>query len=57
MSQSQLATVGRRIRQLRQEQGRSLREKARAIGISPASLSAIENGRAAPLTWPPDDPP
>jgi transcriptional regulator with XRE-family HTH domain len=37
--------VGQRIRRLRIERGRTLREQARDIGISASSLSDIENGR------------
>lgn len=37
--------VGQRIRRLRIQSGRSLREQAREIGISASSLSDIENNR------------
>lgn len=39
------AIVGRRIRRLREQHGRTLREQAREIGISASSLSDIENSR------------
>jgi transcriptional regulator with XRE-family HTH domain len=39
------ALVGQRIRRLRVEAGMGLREQARAIGMSPSSLSALENNR------------
>jgi transcriptional regulator with XRE-family HTH domain len=37
--------VGQRIRRLRMQAGRGLREQAREIGISASSLSDIENNR------------
>ena len=37
--------VGDRLKRLRLRSGVSLREQARALGISPSSLSAVENGR------------
>ena len=37
------ATVGRRIRRLRIQSGLGLREQARALGVSPSSLSDLEN--------------
>jgi transcriptional regulator with XRE-family HTH domain len=39
------SVVGQRIRRLRLQTGRSLREQAREIGISASSLSDIENNR------------
>jgi transcriptional regulator with XRE-family HTH domain len=39
------AIVGRRIKRLRVQSGQGLREQARAIGISPSSLSDLENQR------------
>jgi transcriptional regulator with XRE-family HTH domain len=39
------AIVGQRIRRLRVQHGRTLREQARDIGISASSLSDIENSR------------
>jgi transcriptional regulator with XRE-family HTH domain len=43
MDEQLAATVGRRIRRLREESGLGLREQAREIGISPSALSALEN--------------
>jgi transcriptional regulator with XRE-family HTH domain len=40
--------LGRNLVTLREEQGISLREVSRAAGMSPASLSAIENGHSSP---------
>ena len=37
--------VGERVRRLRRDSGRGLRELAREIGISASSLSALENNR------------
>ncbi len=37
--------VGDRLKRLRIRSGASLREQARTLGISPSSLSAVENGR------------
>lgn len=37
--------VGKRLKGLRLRSGVSLREQARMLGISPSSLSAVENGR------------
>jgi transcriptional regulator with XRE-family HTH domain len=37
--------VGRRIRRLRIQAGLGLREQARAIGMAPSSLSALENSK------------
>jgi transcriptional regulator with XRE-family HTH domain len=37
--------VGRRIRRLRMQAGLGLREQARAIGMAPSSLSALENSK------------
>lgn len=39
------AVLGERVRRLRLQAGRGLREQARAIGISASSLSALENDR------------
>lgn len=39
--------VGRRIRLLREQRGVSLREMARRLDVSPATVSALENGRTA----------
>jgi transcriptional regulator with XRE-family HTH domain len=37
--------VGERVRRLRQAAGKSLRAQARELGVSPSSLSMLENGR------------
>jgi transcriptional regulator with XRE-family HTH domain len=39
------ATAGQRIRRMREQRRKSLREQARELGIAPSSLSAIENSR------------
>ncbi|MFG1817669.1 TetR family transcriptional regulator [Kribbella sp. NPDC049174] len=39
------ATIGRRVRQLRMARGVSLRRLAADLEVSPATLSAVENGR------------
>jgi len=41
-------TVGRRVRHVRQEAGRTLGDVAAAIGISTSALSLIENGKREP---------
>lgn len=43
MDDSVRENLGRRLRHLREESGRGLREQAREIGISASSLSALEN--------------
>jgi transcriptional regulator with XRE-family HTH domain len=40
-----VALVGQRVRRLRKEAGVGLREQARALGMSPSSLSELENAR------------
>ena len=40
-----VALVGNRVRRLRIEAGVSLREQARVLGMSPSSLSELENAR------------
>ena len=45
---AQPGNISTRLRQLRAERGESLREVARAAELSPASLSAIENGGSSP---------
>jgi AcrR family transcriptional regulator/transcriptional regulator with XRE-family HTH domain len=42
-------TVGRAVRSAREARGRTLRSTAAELGVSPATLSAVENGRT-PLT-------
>ena len=41
-------TIGRRVRHVRQEAGRTLGDVADAIGISPSALSLIETGKREP---------
>jgi quercetin dioxygenase-like cupin family protein/DNA-binding XRE family transcriptional regulator len=43
MDDSLRENLGQRLRHLREESGRGLREQAREIGISASSLSALEN--------------
>jgi transcriptional regulator with XRE-family HTH domain len=45
MDDTLAAALGQRLRRLRQQSGRGLREQARDIGISASSLSALENSR------------
>jgi transcriptional regulator with XRE-family HTH domain len=45
MEERLAATAGQRIRLLREQSGKSLREQARELGIAPSSLSAVENSR------------
>jgi transcriptional regulator with XRE-family HTH domain len=40
--------VGRRLRARREEQGLSLRELARRLGMSPSAISQIETGKSRP---------
>lgn len=42
------AQVGRRLRKAREQQGLSLREIARRLGISASALSQIETGKSRP---------
>ncbi|MBX6169035.1 MAG: helix-turn-helix transcriptional regulator, partial [Thermobispora bispora] len=37
--------IGRAIRRARRDRGISLRELARLVGVSPGTISAIENGK------------
>ena len=41
-------TIGRRLRHLRQEAGRTLTDVAEAVDMSPSALSLIENGKREP---------
>ena len=41
-------TIGRRLRHLRQEAGRTLSDVAEAVDMSPSALSLIENGKREP---------
>lgn len=43
-----MMTLGERIRQLREDKDQSLRELARAVGVSAAFLSDVELGRRFP---------
>ncbi len=43
-----MTTIGERIRQLREDKDMSLRELAKAIGVSAAFLSDVELGRRYP---------
>ncbi|APE34302.1 transcriptional regulator [Nocardia mangyaensis] len=45
MDVSEQRQLGSRVREARTAAGLSLRETARRIGVSPATLSAVENGR------------
>ena len=45
---SQSVDVGSRLRELRQERGKSMRALARASGLSTNALSMIERGRTSP---------
>ena len=45
MDDKLVALVGNRVRRLRIEAGVSLREQARVLGMSPSSLSELENAR------------
>jgi len=45
MDEQLAAVLGQRIKRLRIQSGHGLREQARAIGISPSSLSDLENQR------------
>lgn len=45
MDDKLVALVGQRVRRLRTEAGVSLREQARALGMSASSLSELENAR------------
>ena len=42
---------GARLRQIRDERGMSLTDMARAVGVSPAYLSALEHGRRGRPSW------
>jgi mannose-6-phosphate isomerase-like protein (cupin superfamily)/DNA-binding XRE family transcriptional regulator len=45
MEGDHMTVVGARIRQLRRQSGKTLREQASELGISASSLSVLENGR------------
>ncbi len=46
-----MTPFGDAIRKLRAERGVSQKEMARAIGVSPAYLSALEHGNRSEPTW------
>lgn len=46
-----MTPFGERVRELRAMKGVTLTEMARAIGVSPTYLSALENGRRGAPTW------
>lgn len=61
MDTNKIAELSRRVREMRA--GKGIRETAKEIGISPATLSRIENGKIPDLdtfgricTWTGDDP-
>jgi len=43
-----VVNLGARLRQVRQHSGRSLREVARQLGVSPSFVSQLENGKSQP---------
>ena len=46
-----MTPFGAKLRQLRAERGMTLRALAEAIGVSPAYLSALENGKRGRPSW------
>ncbi len=46
-----MTPFGARLRTLRQERGITLREMARAVGVSGAYLSALEHGKRSRPSW------
>jgi transcriptional regulator with XRE-family HTH domain len=42
---------GERIRAMRRQRGIMQRDMAKALGVSPAYLSALEHGRRGPVNW------
>ena len=46
-----MTPFGRRVRDLRAERGVTLTEMARAIGVTPTYLSALETGKRGKPTW------
>lgn len=46
-----MTPFGRRIRELRHARGITQKEMARALGVSPAYLSALEHGRRGLPSW------
>jgi transcriptional regulator with XRE-family HTH domain len=47
----QMTPFGERVRQLRQERGRMLKDMAAHLGVSSAYLSALERGERGKPTW------
>lgn len=45
MEGDRVSVVGERVRRLRRQAGKGLREQAQELGVSPSSLSMLENGR------------
>lgn len=46
-----MTPFGRRVRDLRAQRGVTLTEMARAIGVTPTYLSALETGKRGKPTW------
>ncbi|MBO6638646.1 MAG: helix-turn-helix transcriptional regulator [Roseitalea sp.] len=46
-----MTPFGERLRELRAERGMTQRQMARAIGVSPAYLSALEHGKRGTPRW------
>jgi transcriptional regulator with XRE-family HTH domain len=46
-----MTPLGRRIRELREERGVTLKQMARALDVSSAYLSALEHGKRGKPTW------
>lgn len=46
-----MTPLGAKLREMRAERGVTLKEMARAIGVSPAYLSALEHGKRGAPTW------
>jgi transcriptional regulator with XRE-family HTH domain len=47
-----MTPFGKKMRDLRQARGLSMKDMASAIGVSPSYLSALEHGRRGRPTWP-----
>ena len=46
-----MTPLGKRMRELRQARGVTLKQMARALNVSSAYLSALEHGRRGKPTW------
>lgn len=46
-----MTPFGRRVRELRQERGITQKEMAKALGVTPAYLSALEHGKRGTPRW------